>query len=129
MGSSCWEADPVKRPGIDHVLCIMETAAGQWKPRSGGFSALPHRDGRSTTVSKGASGHGPEISRSVFNDRGPGPDPSDAQPEDTAPTPDDTVEEILAKAKPSLEEGEAQRAIEVLEKVCRNHLKTVDRCD
>ena len=128
MGSSCWEADPVKRPGIDHVLCILETAAGQWKPRSGGFSALTRRDDWSTTVSEWASGHGPEISGPVAGDRDSGPDPSDTQQENTVPTLDETVDQILAKTKSSLEEDEARGVVEALEKVCRNRLKTADRC-
>ena len=119
MGTACWDADPAKRPEIDHVLCTLEMAAEEWKPKSGELSSLPHRDDRGTTVSEGASGHGPGISGLAAL----GPDSSGAQARSTPPTLDETVDKILAGAKPQLGEGEARGVIEALETVWGDHLK------
>jgi hypothetical protein len=83
MGLSCWNADPTKRPGIDHVLLTLEKAAEEWKPKSGGLSVI----------------------------------------QNTPPTLDETVDQILAKAKSPLGEDEARGVIEMLEKVCGDHPK------
>ena len=104
--------------GIDHVLLTLEGTAGECKPKSGELSTLPHSNDRSTTIFQGASGHGPGISGSGAL----GPDPSGAQPQNTSPTLDDTVDQIPAEAKSPLGEGEAEGVIEALEMVCREHL-------
>ena len=119
MGTACWDADPAKRPGIDHVLRTLEMAAEEWKPKSGELSSLSHRDDRGTTVSEGASGHRPEISELGAL----GPDSSGAQARDTPQTLDETMDQILAGAKPPVREGEARGVIEALETVWGDHLK------
>ena len=113
MGIACWEADPAKRPGIDHVLRTLEMAAEEWKPKSGELSSLSHRDDWGTTVSEGASGQGPEISGLGVL----GSDSSGARVRKVSSTPDETVDQILAGAKPSVGEGEARGVIEALETV------------
>ena len=112
MGTACWDADPAKRPGIDHVLRTLEMAAEEWKPKSGELSTVSHRDDRGTTVSEEISGLG------VLD-----PDSSGAQAWDAPPTLDETVDEILAGEKPPVGEGEARRVTEALEAVWGDHLK------
>ena len=58
------------------------------------------------------------------------PSTSGVQPQntpDTRLTLDDTVERILDKAKSQLGEGEAQKVVETLEKVSREHPKQLIR--
>ena len=39
MTTACWEEDPAKRPPVDHVLGMLRSAAGQWKPKYGELAA------------------------------------------------------------------------------------------
>ena len=45
MGTTCWNPDPAKRLGIDHVLSTLEVAAGEWKPRSVSIALGPDPSG------------------------------------------------------------------------------------
>ena len=39
MTTACWEKDPMQRPTVDHVLGVLGSAAGRWKPKDGELAA------------------------------------------------------------------------------------------
>ena len=44
MTTSCWDADPAKRPTVDHILDVLIIGAEQWKPKHGGLYAHDDRN-------------------------------------------------------------------------------------
>ena len=81
MTSSCWDADPTKRPVVDHVLEALVIAADLWKPKDNQLSTLSPQDDWGSTVSEA-----PEPENEPADDTPGSPHPSQPLATNTAPS-------------------------------------------
>ena len=117
MGISCWDADPTRRPTIDHVLNTLEVTALQWRP-------IFPRDGHGTTVSEGEGlGHIPGAAARGRDSRSTSPGVQQQNVQGAQKSLDQAVDQILMKVTSPLKENEVPGVVKVLEWVCRKHLR------
>jgi len=52
MTMSCWKEDPSDRPSVDHVLSVLKSVAGEWRPRYGSLDILSPQNDSSPTLAE-----------------------------------------------------------------------------